>query len=177
MRNPRKYLFIIGAILSIILTGILAYYLSGGFIKSQVIKVEQDAQRQDIKISLQQVKDLKPDQVRIEQNDWGYTISFSTSKPAKAHLYITPDAHEDFVQAVKDFANGLGVSGQWYHEKDAVSNHTFQIKTDTLPKPQDENTLYMYILIETESGYIPYGKETSLESGPLEPWIITLPGS
>ena len=177
MRNPRKYLLIIAAILSIIFAGVLAYYLSGGFIKSQVIKVEESTQRQEIKISLQQVKDLKPDQVRIEQNDQGYTISFTTSKPTTAHLYITPDAHENFIQAVKDFANGLKVSGQWYHEKNAVSNHTFQLKTDTLPKPRDENTLYMYILIEADSGYIPYGKETSLESGPLEPWIITLPGS
>jgi len=161
----------------LVVAGLAAYIIAGYLIKPEIEISTNKVDKDTNKVTLEIVKELTPQNVQFSEYDDKFVLSFDTAKPTRAYAYVTPERNENFLQVVRDFSNGLPVAGKWFFEQSETETTTHQIVLPLaeLPKPTDPtNSLYVYILIKYKDVYIPYGQQTSLSSGPLEPWVITI---
>ncbi len=167
----KKYISYILAGLGLIIAGLLAYFITGFFVKPKTVTIDTTKG-----LASQKVKDLQPTEISITSFKTYIEVTFNTASKTFAYVYITFDPEEKFTDVLKLLKEGEAQSyaGMWYKQQESTpsTKHTVHIPLKDLPA--GKANAYMYLLLEWGNYYIPYGEQTSPVTGPLTAWTISL---
>ncbi len=124
--------------------------------------------------TISDMKRLNPQSMDVKKDGEKVTIGFTTAEEVGSMVYVTPNKSEKIAQVMKDYGNGVAISGRWYivtADSKKGTTHELVVDKNTLSATAEN---YYFVVISYKKYWLPYGTTTDYINGLAEPYSFKL---